>query len=118
MKDAGKISLGVMMLMLVALFIFLVYRRIEQAGQADNGMLRVSVSMILAPLVALIAIYPTYWFKYHYPEDRRDEVITKFNVWKRGNTRGAKLWRGFNILTLICLVLYTLLRVLGLADKT
>ena len=112
MKEAGKKSGLVMILGLVALIVFFGYRYMTQVEEVDNRMKPVNIHMILAPLFALILISITYWFKFYCPKDKRDEIISKFNSWKQGNTRGAKLWRGFNILSLICLFIYTLLRLL------
>ena len=112
-KEAGKKSGAVMIIGLIVLIVLFIYRRSTQAERVDSGMAQVNIHMILAPLFAFILICSTYWFKYYYPENKRNEIISKFNTWKWGNTCGAKLWRGFSILSLFCLVIYTLLRIWG-----
>ena len=96
--------------------VFFAYRYMVQQVEelVASGRTPVNIYMVLAPLLALILISSTYWFKYYCPESKRNEIISRFNAWKRGNTRGAKLWRGFHILSLFCLVISVLLRVLDL----
>ena len=113
-KEAGKKSGAVLIIGLIALIVLLIYHRLTQAERVDSEMAQVNIHMILAPLFVLILICSTYWFKYYCSKNKKNEIVSKFNAWKRGDTCGAKLWRGFNILSLICLIIYTLLRLFNL----
>ena len=114
MKVAGKKTSFVIIVILLALIVLMLHNSVTQDERIERGMSPVGIEVILGLIIMLIVVCSSHWFLYYYPVHKRDEVLSKFNSWKQGNTSGAKFWRGFKLVALICLIIQSLLRALGL----